>query len=127
NTPVDGTTVTDANTNIWVEPREDAVEALECARILLAPVIVRQRERAEKAKTERAERAAERARAASAALVKARGGQEKALVHVNGSEVKPKKPVPINIPLHGPRVEVVLAWLGAVHLPELEGGDIDLF
>ncbi|KAF9019716.1 hypothetical protein BDZ89DRAFT_1072856, partial [Hymenopellis radicata] len=30
-----------------------------------------------------------------------------------------KKPTPINIPLHGPRVEVILAWLGAVHLPEL--------
>ena len=26
----------------------------------------------------------------------------------------------INIPLHGPRVEIMLAWLAAVHLPELE-------
>jgi hypothetical protein len=30
------------------------------------------------------------------------------------------KPLPINIPLHGPRVEVVLAWLAAVWLVELE-------
>ncbi|KAJ8508627.1 hypothetical protein ONZ45_g9126 [Pleurotus djamor] len=31
-----------------------------------------------------------------------------------------KKQLSINIPLHGPRVEIILAWLGAVHLPELE-------
>ncbi|KAG6878033.1 hypothetical protein C0993_000573 [Termitomyces sp. T159_Od127] len=31
-----------------------------------------------------------------------------------------KKPSMINIPLHGPRVEIILAWLGAVHLPELD-------
>jgi hypothetical protein len=30
------------------------------------------------------------------------------------------KPLPINIPLHGPRVEVVLAWFAAVWLVELE-------
>ena len=66
--------------------RPDAVEALDSARILLAPVAKRQRERAEKA----------------------------------GSEEK-KKPVAINIPLHGPRVEVILAWLGAVHLRGLDG------
>jgi len=70
--------------------RLDAVEALDSARILLAPVAKRQRERAEKAAAE-----------------KASGGK--------------KKPMPINIPLHGPRVEVILAWLGAVHLPELDG------
>ncbi|KAK7051636.1 hypothetical protein VNI00_004615 [Paramarasmius palmivorus] len=123
NTPVSGTT--DSYTGAWVEPRQDAVEALECARILLAPVIARQRERVEKARVEKAEQAAERARAASAALVKARGSQEKGLIQANGNEAKQKKPVPINIPLHGPRVEVILAWMGAVHLPELEGGDID--
>lgn len=71
--------------------RADAVEALDSARILLAPVFKRQRERAEKAAAEKA----------------ALGGK--------------KKPVPINIPLHGPRVEVILAWLGAVHLCELDG------
>ena len=73
-----------------VSRRLDAVEALDSARILLAPVAKRQRERAEKA-----------------AADKASGGK--------------KKPLPINIPLHGPRVEVILAWLGAVHLPELDG------
>jgi len=71
--------------------RADAVEALDCARMLLAPVFKRQRERFEKAAAEKA----------------ALGGK--------------KKPVPINIPLHGPRVEVILAWLGAVHLAELDG------
>ncbi|CAA7264867.1 unnamed protein product [Cyclocybe aegerita] len=69
--------------------RADAAGALDCARILLAPVFKRQRERAEKAAAEKA----------------SSGGK--------------KKPVPINIPLHGPRVEIILAWLGAVHLPEL--------
>lgn len=71
-------------------PRADAVEALDCARILLAPVVSRQREKAEKAAAEKA------------------AGANK------------KKSMPINIPLHGPRVEVILAWLGAVHLPELD-------
>ncbi|KAK0478594.1 hypothetical protein EDD18DRAFT_1086919, partial [Armillaria luteobubalina] len=69
--------------------RQDADEALDCARILLAPVVNRQRERAERA-------AADRAAGAK------------------------KKPLQINIPLHGPRAEVILAWLGVVHLPELD-------
>ncbi len=69
--------------------RQDADEALDCARILLAPVVNRQRERVERA-----------------AADKAAGAK--------------KKPLQINIPLHGPRVEVILAWLGAVHLPELD-------
>lgn len=66
------------------------IEALDCMRILLAPVAARQRQKAEKAITE-----------------KAAGGSK-------------KKPLNINIPLHGPRVEIILAWLGAVHLVELE-------
>lgn len=69
----------------------DPAETLDCARILLAPVVKRQRERAEKAAADKA------------------AGNEK------------KKPISINIPLHGPRVEIILAWLGAVHLPTLEG------
>ncbi|KAF8580122.1 hypothetical protein K439DRAFT_1648271 [Ramaria rubella] len=69
---------------------EALVESLDCARILLAPVVQRQKERAEKAVTEKASR------------------KDK------------KNPVSINIPLHGPRVEIVLAWLGAVHLPKLD-------
>jgi len=64
----------------------DLVEALNCARILLAPVLARQRERAENVAV----------------------GKDK------------KKPLTINIPLHGPRVEIILAWLGAVHLVELD-------
>ncbi|KAF6754259.1 hypothetical protein DFP72DRAFT_966037 [Ephemerocybe angulata] len=69
--------------------RHDATHALDCARMLLAPVVKKQRQKQEKA-----------------AIEKASGGK--------------KKPAPISIPLHGPRVEVVLAWLAAVHLPELE-------
>ncbi|KAI0931179.1 hypothetical protein AcV5_005275 [Taiwanofungus camphoratus] len=72
--------------------RIDLVEALDCARILLAPVVTRQREKAERV-------------AAEKAVAKAKGK---------------KKPLNINIPLHGPRVEIVLAWLGAVHLTELD-------
>lgn len=71
--------------------RPDLVEALDSARILLAPVASRQWQRAEATANEKA----------------------------NGNNNK-KKPLPINIPLHGPRVEVILAWLGAVQLPELE-------
>lgn len=70
--------------------RPDAGHALDCARILLAPVVKRQRERVELAVAERT------------------------------AGIK-KKAMPINIPLHGPRVEIILGWLGAVHLPELEG------
>ncbi|KAH7886286.1 hypothetical protein F5I97DRAFT_1937169 [Phlebopus sp. FC_14] len=68
----------------------DLTEALDCARILLVPVSARQKERAEKAVAE-----------------KKSGGNK-------------KKPLNINIPLHGPRVEIILAWLAAVHLVELE-------
>jgi len=71
--------------------RDDAAEALDYARILLAPVYKRQRQRAEKAALEKA------------------------------ANFGKAKPAPINIPLHGPRVEVILAWFGAVHLPELTG------
>lgn len=70
--------------------REDLLEALDCARILLAPVLNRQRERAEKVAADKA------------------------------TGTNKRKPLTINIPLHGPRVEVVLAWMGAVHLFELD-------
>lgn len=72
------------------ERRSDAAEALNCARILLAPVAKRQRDLTQRL-------AAEKASSNST------------------------KPAPITIPLHGPKVEVILAWLGAVHLPELDG------
>ncbi|KAH9830461.1 uncharacterized protein C8Q71DRAFT_716887 [Rhodofomes roseus] len=79
------------NTPSSATEREDLLEVLDAARILLAPVVKRQRERAEKA-----------------AADKATNGKTK------------NKPLNINIPLHGPRVEIVLAWLGAVHLPDLD-------
>ena len=31
-----------------------------------------------------------------------------------------KRPLNLHIPLHSPRVEIILAWLAAVHLVELE-------
>ena len=72
--------------------RVDLFVALDCIRILLAPVAKRQRERAEKATA----------------------------VSKSGSDGTKKNPLTINIPLHGPRVEIILAWLGAVHLVELD-------
>lgn len=71
-------------------PIIDLVEALNCARILLAPVVAKQNERAEKSAAE-----------------KAAGGRRKSTS-------------PISIPLHGPRVDIVLAWLAAVWLVELD-------
>ena len=62
--------------------------------MLLVPVAAKQKEKADKAA---ADRFAEKA----------------------GTKGK-KKPMSINIPLHGPRVEVIMAWLGAVHLAELD-------
>lgn len=75
---------------LFSQSRVDLAESLQCARMLLVPVAARQKERADKAAAEK--------------------GQ-------NGSK---KRPVNINIPLHGPRVEIILAWLAAVHLIELE-------
>ncbi|KIK30010.1 hypothetical protein PISMIDRAFT_448474 [Pisolithus microcarpus 441] len=69
--------------------RIDLVEALECARMLLATVARRQKERTSKVAADKAS---------------------------NGN----KKPLNINIPLHGPRVEIILAWFAAVHLVDLE-------
>ncbi|KAG6878946.1 hypothetical protein C0992_006383 [Termitomyces sp. T32_za158] len=67
----------------------DGAKVLDSARILLAPVVKRQRLKAGRVAME-----------------------------VTGSAKK--KPSIISIPLHGPRVEIILAWLGAVHLPELD-------
>ncbi|OSD01231.1 hypothetical protein PYCCODRAFT_1478734 [Trametes coccinea BRFM310] len=73
------------------ESREELVQTLDAARILLAPVARRQREKAERDAAEKA----------------------------NG-KANTKKPLNINIPLHGPRVEIVLAWMAAVTLYELD-------
>ncbi|KAI1790996.1 hypothetical protein LXA43DRAFT_1013995 [Ganoderma leucocontextum] len=70
----------------------DLREALDAMRILLAPVLKRQREKAERAAAEKSG---------------------------NGTS-KSKKPLNINIPLHGPRVEIVLAWMAALFLCELD-------
>jgi hypothetical protein len=69
----------------------DPVESLDFARMLLVPIA-----------------AIQKARAGRAAQEKAAGKTSK------------KKPLSINIPLHGPRVEIVMAWLGAVHLPDMD-------
>jgi hypothetical protein len=68
---------------------------LDCLRILLAPVVNRQRARAEK-------------EAESTLNAKGEGGKRK------------KNGLSINIPLHSPRVDIVLSYIAAVHLPELD-------
>ncbi|CAK5268480.1 unnamed protein product, partial [Mycena citricolor] len=65
--------------------------ALNSARILLSPVVARQRARAEAAMSARK----------------------------SGASAS-KKPIGINIPLHGPRVDVILTWMAAVQLPPLD-------
>lgn len=72
------------------QARVDLAEALDCARILLVPVAARQKERTSHAVAEKV------------------------------SNNTKKKPLNINIPLHGPRVEIILAWVAAVHLEEFE-------
>lgn len=94
--------------------RPDAADALDSLRILLAPVIARRKERIEAAAAEREKERATTAGANSKAVAL----KGKGTVALAGAS-SPKKSIPINIPLHGPRVEIVLAWLGAVHLPEL--------
>ena len=80
-------------------PGAELAAALEAARILLAPVVRRQREKVEQTA------AGNGVGSAGAAAGKGKG----------------KKALNINIPLHGPRVEVVLAWMAAVCLCEMEG------
>jgi hypothetical protein len=87
-----------ADTNDFVTPNHaspiELAESLDCLRVLLAPVAKRRRQRAEKA-----------ARATTTSPTNVSNG---------------KKTLQINIPLHGPRVEIILAWLAAVHLVELD-------
>ena len=65
---------------------------LDCLRILLAPVVNRQK-----------------------------GRREDAGSSFNGKGSANKNmPLSVNIPLHGPRVDLALAYIAAVHLPELE-------
>ncbi|KAJ7104072.1 hypothetical protein B0H15DRAFT_6260 [Mycena belliarum] len=67
-------------------------QALNSARILLAPVAARQRAR----EIERAD------------------------LNKKNGKTGAKRLMSINIPLHGPRVDVILAWLGAVQIPVLD-------
>ena len=93
-------------------PGFDLVESLDCARIILAPVVERQRVRAEQSALEK--KLSSRSSSSSSSLTSVGG--------CNGpSENTRKKPLPITIPLHGPRVEIVLAWMAAVWMVELEG------
>jgi hypothetical protein len=85
----------------------DLAESLDCARIILAPVAERQRERAEQTALEKRNLSSS---SSSSSSINGDGAGRKARA----------KSLPINIPLHGPRVEVVLAWLAAVWLVELE-------
>jgi hypothetical protein len=90
-------------------PGFDLVESLDCARIILSPVVERQRVRAEQSALEKLSRSS-----SSSSSLTSVGGC------ASGSENTRKKPLPITIPLHGPRVEIVLAWMAAVWLVELE-------
>ena len=88
----------------------DLVDSLDSARIILAPVVERQRARAEQSALEK--KLSSRSSSSCSSLTSVGGASA-------AGETR-KKPLPINIPLHGPRVEVVLAWLAAVWLVELE-------
>jgi hypothetical protein len=86
----------------------DLAEALDCARIILAPVAERQRGRTE-------QNALEKRNLLSSSSSSPTNGDGM------GKYSKSRaKSLPINIPLHGPRVEVMLAWLAAVWFVELE-------
>jgi hypothetical protein len=87
----------------------DLSEVLDCARIILAPVAERQRARVEQNALEKRN------------LLSFSSSSSSTNGDATGKSSKARaKSLPINIPLHGPRVEVVLAWLAAVSLVELE-------
>lgn len=120
--------------------RGELVEALDYARMLLVPVVARQKERAEKAALDRAvangkkKQAQISASSSSTSSPKSNpattssgsgspnlgGSTGTGSGTKNGGGEKKKKPLSINIPLHGPRVEILLAWLAGVHLTELD-------
>ncbi|KAF8435665.1 hypothetical protein L210DRAFT_106310 [Boletus edulis BED1] len=53
-------------------------------------------------------------------LVPVAARQKERACQAAADKANKKKPLNINIPLHGPRVEIILAWLAAVHLVEFE-------
>ena len=93
----------------------DLAESLDCARIILAPVAERQRARAEQNALEKRKLTSSPSSTSTSSASSACGD---GVGNLSRGKVKP---LPINIPLHGPRVEVVLAWLAAVWMVELEG------
>jgi hypothetical protein len=91
----------------------DLAEALDCARIILAPVAERKRGRVEQNALEKRN------------LLSSSSSSSSTNGDGTGKNSKARaKSLPINIPLHGPRVEVVLAWLAAVWLVELESAGL---
>ncbi|KAI0290534.1 hypothetical protein B0F90DRAFT_1785233 [Multifurca ochricompacta] len=93
----------------------DLIESLDSARIILAPVMERQRARAEQSAMEKKLSSLSSSSSSSGSFAAGGGGGG------SGGKNARVKPLPINIQLHGPRVEIVLAWLAAVWLVELEG------
>ncbi|KAH9046955.1 hypothetical protein EDB83DRAFT_2403992 [Lactarius deliciosus] len=85
-------------------PDFDLVESLDCARVILAPVSALEK------------KLSSRSSSSSSSLTSVGGSGSGS----STGEKMRKKPLPISIPLHGPRVEVVLAWMAAVWLVELE-------
>ncbi|EJD54510.1 hypothetical protein AURDEDRAFT_179652 [Auricularia subglabra TFB-10046 SS5] len=51
----------------------------------------------------------------------------RAVVSKRAADVDPRSPSSLNFAMHGPRVEVVLAWLAALHLPALDAEAETLF
>jgi len=95
----------------------DLAESLECVRIILAPVAERQRARAEQNTLEKRKLASSPSPSSTST-----SSASSACGDGVGNMSKGKaKPLPINILLHGPQVvEVVLTWLAAVLLVELQ-------
>ena len=89
----------------------DLAEALDCTRIILAPVAERERGGTE-------QNALHGRKLSSWASPSSSCSSS---VYGDGVGNKGKRePLPINIPLHGLHVEVVLGWLAAGWLVELE-------
>lgn len=107
--------------------KSELENALTSLRVLLAPVVAKQKEKTPSALgagtivivNSKGKSATAKAAVPSKEKEKER---EREREDVNNAFInfssRPKSS--INIPLHGPRVEIILAWLAAVHLPELE-------
>jgi len=94
-------------------PGFDLVESLNCARIILAPLVEWQRALAEQSALKKL---SSRLFSSSCSLASVGGCGSGG----GSSENTRKKPLLTTIPLHGPRVEIVLVWMATVWLAELE-------